>query len=121
MTFSTERREKVFDIPERDVLRYFVWGIGADLPHSVAVPVFPGIPDGAVFVAVRHEPYLRVFRCLISHPSFDPVPPGSFPPPLGGGLGFAEYRRVELKWPDPDSSAAHRHLTTDTPAVLGKS
>lgn len=89
-----ERRLMLVAIREHDVLDYFTFGMTADVPAFLSVPVVdPPLPAGVSVLRVWHDAYHRVFNFVVSHPSFPEVPDGQILPTVGFGQPLAVRRK----------------------------
>ena len=85
---SSERREQIFYVREREILIMFY---RVD-PDHVVVGIDPELPDGATIVSISHQPTRAAFAFVVSHPSFEMVAPGC-EPPVAGMMPF-QYRQL---------------------------
>lgn len=72
-----------------DVLNWFRNPIG-----WLALPIMPELPEDVRVVSIRANWECRTIDALVSHPSFDYVPPGTFPPRIPGLI--TEFRVVPI-------------------------
>lgn len=90
-----QRRFKIISIDERVILHWLI-AEHKEMPKHLIVPMVKGIPQDIEVISVHHDYISRLFDFVISHPSFEEVPPGETIPRYNEFIGVT-YQMVELK------------------------